>query len=214
MSCRRPDGDGICPESDDARRRQNERPDYNNKTVSANGFALPALGQGACFIGERADTAQAEKAALLRGLSLGMSHIDTAEMYGGGGSERLIGEALRRNRVPRAEVVLTSKVCPWNAAPPALFASCDASLRRLGTDYLDLYLLHWRGEIALAETVAGMEELVRRGRIRRWGVSNFDVADMEELWRLPDGRNCAADQVLYHLGSRGIEFDLLPWLRA
>jgi diketogulonate reductase-like aldo/keto reductase len=131
-------------------------------------------------------------------------------MYGNGKSERLIEKAMRG--IKRDEYLLVSKVYPHNAGKPNIFASCDASLKRLGTDYLDLYLLHWRGSVPLAETVECMEALVRAGKIRRWGVSNFDVADMEELWSLPGGKNCAVNQVLYHIGSRGIEYDLIPWL--
>ncbi len=181
------------------------------RTVSANGLHLPALGQGGWHIGERPEKEQAEMDALRLGLERGMTLIDTAEMYGGGKSESLIGRALQGRR--REEYALVSKVYPHNAGRPQLFASCEASLKRLQTDYLDLYLLHWRGSVPLAETVEGMEELVKRGSIRRWGVSNFDTSDMEELWRIPNGKNCAANQVLYHVGSRGIEFDLLPWLR-
>jgi len=175
---------------------------------------LPALGLGTCFLGERPETEDDEKAALLRGLSLGMNLIDTAEIYGGGGSERLIGGLFRSGQIQRGDVVLMTKACPQNARQPAIYESCDASLRRLCTDYIDLYLLHWRDtETDLADTVYGMEELVRRGKILRWGVSNFDVSDMEELFTLPTGSNCALNQVMYHIGSRGIEFDLLPWLR-
>jgi diketogulonate reductase-like aldo/keto reductase len=181
------------------------------RTISANGLCLPVLGQGGWHLGDDPKTAQSERAALRLGLELGLNLIDTAEMYGEGNSERLIGDAIRGRR---QDCLLVSKVYPHNAGRPNIFASCDASLRRLQTDYLDLYLLHWRGSVPLAETVECMEALVQAGKIRRWGVSNFDVPDMEELWRIPNGQNCAVDQVLYHLGSRGIEFDLMPWLRA
>lgn len=182
------------------------------RTVSANGLKLPALGQGGWHLGDDPQTAEGERDALRLGLDLGLTLIDTAEMYGDGRSERLIGEALAgRNR---GEYQLVSKIYPHNAGRPNIFASCEASLRRLRTDYLDLYLLHWRGSVPLAETVACMEELVRAGKIRRWGVSNFDVEDMEDLWGVPNGKNCAANQVLYHLASRGIEYDLIPWLGA
>lgn len=184
----------------------------SSRMVSANGLSLPALGQGAWRIGDRAERAREEIEALRLGLDRGLTLIDTAEMYGEGRSETLIGQALEGYR--REELYLVSKVYPHNAGGSQLFASCDASLKRLNTSYLDLYLLHWRGSIPLRETVEGMEELVRAGKIRRWGVSNFDTEDMEELWSIPGGEHCAANQVLYHLGSRGIEFDLLPWLRA
>jgi len=180
------------------------------RMVSANGLSLPSLGQGGWHIGNEPRNAQREITALRRGIELGISLIDTAEMYGDGRSEILIGKTI--DGIPREEVLLVSKVYPHNAGSPRIFASCDASLRRLGTDYLDLYLLHWRGSVPLSETVDCLEQLVSAGKIRRWGVSNFDVADMEELMCIPNGKNCAVDQVLYHLGSRGIEYDLLPWL--
>jgi len=180
------------------------------RMVSANGLPLPALGQGGWHIGDNPGKMAEEIAALRRGIELGMNLVDTAEMYGDGRSETLIGRAL--DGIRREDVLLVSKVYPHNAGRPNIFASCEASLKRLKTDYLDLYLLHWRGAVPLAETVGCMEELVGSGKIRRWGVSNFDVSDMEELLRVPNGNNCAADQVLYHLNSRGIEYDLLPWL--
>jgi len=183
------------------------------KIIGKDGCALPVLGQGACFLGERPERANDEKAALSRGFSLGMNLVDTAEIYGDGGSERLIGDVLRGGAVRRADVLLMTKVCPGNAAPPAVYQSCDASLQRLGADYIDIYLLHWRdARVPLADTVCGMEELVRRGKILRWGVSNFDAGDMEELFAIPGGENCFLNQILYHLGSRGAEYDLLPWL--
>ena len=176
---------------------------------------IPLLGIGTCFLGESPEAAAIEKAAILRGLSLGMNLLDTAEMYGGGGSESLIGDMLRNRTISRAEVIIVTKVCPQNASPPTLFKSCEASLKRLGTDYIDIYLLHWRDDcVSLPDTINGMEELVRRGDIRRWGVSNFDVRDMEDLFLAPEGMRCAVNQVLYHLGSRGIEYDLLPWLHS
>ncbi len=182
------------------------------RTVNANGLTLPALGQGGWNIGDDPARAAGEIAALRRGLELGLTLIDTAEMYGNGRSEELIARALKGVR--REDVQLVSKVLPQNAGRRRVAQSCEASLKRLGTDTLDLYLLHWRGSVPLTETVDAMEALVRAGKIRRWGVSNFDTADMEELWQTPGGQNCAVDQVLYHLGSRGIEYDLLPWLTA
>lgn len=170
---------------------------------------LPAVGMGGWNIGDDASRAESESAALRRGVELGANLIDTAEMYGDGRSELLIGQAMRG--IPRDKYLLVSKVYPHNADKKHIFKSCDSSLRRLGTDYLDLYLLHWRGNVPLEETVWCMEKLVAEGKIRRWGVSNFDTPDMEELWQIPGGSNCAANQVLYNITSRGIEFDLIPW---
>jgi diketogulonate reductase-like aldo/keto reductase len=177
----------------------------------AGGMSAPVLGQGGWYIGDSPQRAGAEMDALRRGVELGMDLIDTAEMYGDGRSESLIGGAMAGVR--RDGYLLVSKVYPHNAGRRNIFKSCDASLGRLRADYIDIYLLHWRGAIPLAETVACMEELAKAGKIRAWGVSNFDTADMEELWAVPGGSRCAVNQVLYHLGSRGIEFDLLPWLR-
>jgi diketogulonate reductase-like aldo/keto reductase len=175
------------------------------------GAVLPRLGQGTWFMGEQASSRAEEIAALRYGVELGMNLIDTAEMYGEGRSEELVGEALRGIR---DSVFLVSKVYPHNAAGAGLVRSCDASLKRLGTDHLDLYLLHWRGNIPLEETVQGMEALVAAGKIARWGVSNLDIGDMQQLLRIPGGNRCAVNQVLYHLGSRGIEHELLPWQRG
>ncbi|WP_265456384.1 aldo/keto reductase [Enterococcus sp. HY326] len=172
---------------------------------------LPAIGMGTWHMGDDFKRRQTELTALRSGLDSGAAVIDTAEMYGEGNSERLVGEALQN--FPREKVYLISKVYPWNASLTELPKSLDQSLERLETDYLDLYLLHWRGTIPLAETVAAMEAAKQAGKIKAWGVSNFDTDDMEELWQVPGGQNCAANQVLYNLGERGIEFDLLPWLR-
>jgi diketogulonate reductase-like aldo/keto reductase len=180
--------------------------------VDANGLAIPALGQGGWHVGDDPAKAEGEIAALRRGLELGMALVDTAEMYGQGRSERLIGQALAG--AARGPCLIVSKVLPENAGRPRIFSSCAASLARLGVGRLDLYLLHWRGPVPLAATVACMEELRAQGKIRRWGVSNFDVPDMEDLFRVPGGERCAVDQVLYHVGSRGAEFDLFPWLAA
>lgn len=176
--------------------------------VLPSGITVPALGLGTWNMGEDRRSAEAEIASLRHGLDLGMSLIDTAEMYGEGGAERVVGAAIGGRR---DEVFLVSKVYPWNASRTGVIEACDRSLSRLKTDRLDLYLLHWRGEYPLSETVAGMEELRRAGKIRDWGVSNFDLDDMEELMAVPDGRNCVANQVLYNLTRRGIEYDLLPW---
>ncbi|MEK4854239.1 aldo/keto reductase [Paenibacillus sp. FSL H7-0756] len=175
------------------------------------GAVLPRLGQGTWQIGDQPAKRAEEIAALRLGVELGMNLIDTAEMYGDGRSEELVGEALRGIR---DRVFLVSKVYPHNAGGTKLIGSCEASLKRLGTDHLDLYLLHWRGNIPLEETVEGMEALVASGKIARWGVSNLDTADMQELLHIPGGNHCAVNQVLYHLGSRGIEHELLPWLRG
>ena len=171
---------------------------------------MPRLGMGTWHMGKNAARAL-EVDALRLGLDLGMPLIDTAEMYGEGGAEQVVGEAIARRR---EGVYLVSKFYPHHASARKLRAACAASLQRLRVEVLDLYLLHWRGPTPLAETVATLEELVAEGRIRRWGVSNFDVADLEELFAVPGGERCAANQVLYNLASRGIEYDLLPWCAA
>lgn len=176
------------------------------------GTPVNALGQGAWNMGENPEKKAAEIAALKAGISAGMTLIDTAEMYGGGRSERLVREAIKG--IPRESLFIVSKVLPTNASSKSIFTSCDTSLLNLGVTYLDMYLLHWRSGTPLSETVECLERLVHDGKIRRWGVSNFDVPDMEDLWRVPAGINCAVNQVLYHLGSRGIEFDLMPWQAA
>ena len=181
------------------------------KKRAAGRIDLPLMGQGTCFLGENPDRRMEEEKALRYGLERGLTLIDTAEMYGDGQSEEFIGRALRG--IDRDSYMLCSKVYPYNAGREHIFKSCEASLKRLGTDYLDLYLLHWRGEIPLAETVECMQELKNSGRILNWGVSNFDTEDMEELFSIDGGEECAADQVMYHIGSRGIEYDLLPYLR-
>lgn len=181
------------------------------KTIRLNdGTQLPALGQGTWHMGEDRSMAKYEIAALQRGLDLGMTLIDTAEMYGQGGAETVVGKAIKGRR---DEVFLVSKVYPHNAGGHALLESCEDSLRRLRTDCIDLYLLHWRGTFSFEQTIGGMEYLKSAGKIKRWGVSNLDVADMNELIVCKGAEACAVNQVLYHLGSRGIEFDLLPWQR-
>lgn len=172
------------------------------------GGAMPRLGMGTWHMGERAAGRAAEIAALRLGLDLGMTLIDTAEMYGEGGAESVVGEAIRGRR---DEVFVVSKFYPHHAARQMLKAACDGSLRQLGIERMDLYLLHWRGRVPLEETVATLEELVAAGKIARWGVSNFDVADLAELVAVPGGANVAANQVLYNLARRGVEFDLAPW---
>jgi len=180
------------------------------KVKLPDGTLVPALGQGTWMIGDSPSKKAEEIRTLRLGIELGMSLIDTAEMYGDGRSETLIGEAIQGIR---DQVFLVSKVYPHHAGLKRISRSCEASLRRLKTDRLDLYLLHWRGSIDFSETVEGMERLVEEGKILRWGVSNMDTADMEELFQLAKGTRCATNQVLYHLGSRGIEYDLLPWQR-
>jgi diketogulonate reductase-like aldo/keto reductase len=169
--------------------------------------AMPALGMGTWHMGEDPARRAAEVRALQLGLDLGMDLIDTSEMYGEGGAEEVVGEALRGRR---DGVCVVSKFYPHHASKRDLPRACEASLARLGVERIDLYLLHWRGNVPLAETVEALERLVEQGRIARWGVSNFDVRDMEELLRAGGGR-VACNQVLYHLAARGIEFDLLPW---
>ncbi|MCL4766229.1 MAG: aldo/keto reductase [Hyphomicrobiaceae bacterium] len=172
-----------------------------------NGARVPALGLGTWVMGERRGSRSAEIKALQLGIDLGMTLIDTAEMYGEGGAEEVVGEAIAGRR---DTVFVVSKVYPHNASRDGAVAACERSLRRLRIDTLDLYLLHWRGSIPLAETVEAFEKLKADGKIRAWGVSNFDPADMTELSMVAPEGACVANQVLYHLGSRGIEWDLLP----
>ena len=175
------------------------------------GEQVSALGQGTWYMGERPTEAANEIAALRLGLDLGMTLIDTAEMYADGGAERIVAQAVEGRR---DAVFIVSKVYPQNASRAGVPAACERSLKRLRTDRIDLYLLHWRGGHPLAETVAAFEALKKAGKIRHWGVSNLDTSDMEELAQVPGGGGCAANQVLYHPGSRGIEYDLLPWCAA
>jgi diketogulonate reductase-like aldo/keto reductase len=177
----------------------------------ADGTRVPVLGLGTWKMGERPGSAAREAAALVHGLDLGMTLIDTAEMYGDGGAEEVVARAIAGRRAP---VFVVSKVYPHNAGARSMPAACERSLRRLGRDCIDLYLLHWRGSVPLAESVDAFERLRAAGKIRQWGVSNFDIADMEELLALTDGRHCAVNQVLYNLGERGIEWRLLDWCRT
>ncbi|HEY1411260.1 MAG TPA: aldo/keto reductase [Rhodopila sp.] len=172
------------------------------------GEKVPALGQGTWYMGERRADATKEADALRLGVDLGMTLIDTAEMYASGGAEEVVAQAVAGIR---DRVFIVSKVLPQNATRSGVLAACERSLKRLRTDCIDLYLLHWRGGHPLAETVAAFEALRAAGKIRYWGVSNLDTDDMKELVGVPGGNGCAADQVLYHPDSRGIEFDLLPW---
>jgi diketogulonate reductase-like aldo/keto reductase len=173
------------------------------------GTSLPVLGQGTWRMGEDRRRHADEVAALQRGIDLGVTLIDTAEMYGD--AELVVADAIKGRR---SDVQVVSKVLPSNASRSGTIAACERSLKRLGIDQLDLYLLHWRGRHPLAETVAAFEELRSAGAIRDWGVSNFDVDDMEELFSVPNGNRCATNQVLYNLDARGIEYDLLQWSAA
>ncbi len=175
------------------------------------GTEVAALGQGTWKIGEGRYPGSQEAAAIRLGIELGLTLIDTAEMYGDGASERVVGEAIAGLR---ERVFLVTKVYPHNASRTGVPAACGRSLKRLGVEAIDLYLLHWRGGIPLAETVAAFEKLRAEGKIRRWGVSNFDADDMAALLAVPGGENCAVNQVLYNPEYRGIEFDLLAWQAA
>jgi diketogulonate reductase-like aldo/keto reductase len=175
------------------------------------GETIPALGIGTWNVGDRRKTRGDEIAALQMAVDLGMTVVDTAEMYGNGAAEELVAEALADRR---KEIFLVSKVLPQHATRRGTIAACDASLRRLKTDRIDMYLLHWRGRVPLDETVEAFNTLERDGKIRHWGVSNFDVDDMEEVAALHNGGVVATNQVLYNLTRRGIEYDLLPWCHA
>ncbi len=174
------------------------------------GEKVPVLGQGTWRMGESRSRRKDEVAALSLGLDLGMTLIDTAEMYADGGAEEIVAEAVKGRR---REVFIVSKVYPHNASRDGVAAACERSLKRLKTDRIDLYLLHWRGGVPLAETLAGFEDLKAAGKIRHYGVSNFDVADMRELVKLAGGPATATNQVLYNLKHRGIEYDLVPWMQ-
>lgn len=174
-----------------------------------NGVQMPRLGMGTRHFGEDMKTRDREIEALITGISEGICMIDTAEVYGGGLSEQLVGQVVRQHN--REKLFLVSKVYPSNMKQDRIAKRLRHTLKFMRTDYLDLYLLHWRGNASLEETVECMERLVAEGKIRNWGVSNFDINDMEELLHIPGGENCAVNQVLYHLWARGIEYDLLPW---
>ena len=183
----------------------------------AGGDQLPALGLGTWRMGEGKRTRAADIAAVKVTLAIGYRLIDTAEMYGDGGAEEVVGaaiqETLQAGNVSRKELAIVSKVLPGNASHAGVLSACERSLKRLQLDVIDLYLLHWRGSVPLKETVAAFEQLRNEGRIRHWGVSNFDTADMQQLWSDPAGANCVANQVYYSASERNIEFDLLPWQR-
>jgi diketogulonate reductase-like aldo/keto reductase len=175
------------------------------------GTPAPALGMGTWYLGEDPDGHDIQLGALRAGIDIGLTLIDTAEMYGDGAAEELVGRAIAGRR---DDVFLVSKVLPHNATRQGTVEACERSLRRLGTDRLDLYLLHWRGRVPVQETVAAFETLVSRGLIRSWGVSNFDAPDLDQLVGLPGGNQVQTDQVLYNLARRGPEYDLIPWCRA
>lgn len=174
------------------------------------GELVPVLGIGTWRMGEDARKRKSEIAALRTAIDLGMTLIDTAEMYGDGGAEEVVGEAVGRRR---DQVFIVSKFYPHNATRDGMRRACERSLKRLGTDRIDLYLLHWRGDVPLRETLDGFDELLRAEKIRHAGVSNFDVSDLEELFRIDGGQRIVTDQVMYNLERRGPELDLLPWLR-
>lgn len=181
------------------------------------GETVPALGLGTWRMGESASARRREVAAVRLALELGCRLIDTAEMYGDGGAEEVVGaalaEAFAAGTVTREQLFVVSKIYPHNASGTGTPAACERSLRRLGLDAIDLYLLHWKGSHALSQTVDAFEALRAGGRIRHWGVSNFDTRDLERLARLPGAERCATNQVYYSAGERGPEFDLLPWMR-
>ena len=174
------------------------------------GATVPTFGLGTWRMGESARRRKDEVAALRHGLERGVTLIDTAEMYGDGEAESIVAEAVGNRR---KDVFIVSKVLPGNASRRGTMAACERSLKRLKTDRIDLYLLHWRGEVPLEETVEVFDALVETGKICAWGVSNFDISDMGELWKMPNGNGVATNQVAYNLTRRGIEFDLMPWCR-
>ncbi|GHA13792.1 aldo/keto reductase [Oceanisphaera arctica] len=178
-------------------------------TATQAAVTLPAIGQGSWYMGEGLAPRRDEVRALQQGLDLGLTLVDTAEMYADGGAEEVVGEALRDRR---EQAFLVSKVYPWNAGRKSAIKACEGSLQRLGTDYLDMYLLHWPGSIPLEETLEAFEQLQADGKIKRFGVSNFDIDELQQWHRL-SGDESAVNQVLYHLGSRGIEHSLRPWQR-
>lgn len=178
------------------------------KTVTLNGTNIAPIGMGSWHLGQGRHSETSELNALRAGIDAGMQLIDTAEMYGRGRSETLIGKALHGLR---DKVYLVSKIYPYHANRLLMERSCNATLKRLKTDCLDLYLLHWRFSSILTEVVPGFEKLKQQGKIKAWGVSNFDVKDMEDLFAIEQGDQCATNQIFYNPASRGVEFDLVPW---
>jgi diketogulonate reductase-like aldo/keto reductase len=179
-------------------------------TALRSGRSMPTFGLGTWRMGESANRRADEVAALRHGIERGITLIDTAEMYGDGEAERIVADALGKQR---DKMFIVSKVLPSNASKRKTIAACEASLKRLKTDRIDLYLLHWRGSVPLEETIEAFSELAEGGKILDWGVSNFDISDMGELWKMPDGDCAVTNQVVYNLARRGIEFDLMPWCR-
>ena len=182
-----------------------------NRILLPDGSSMSKLGQGTWQMGEDDEKLQREVDGLKHGIEIGIDLIDTAEMYADGKAENIVGNAIQD--FDREKVYLLSKVYPENANRHRIYSSVQRSLKLMNADYLDMYLLHWREDAVLAEVVYCMEDLKDKGYIKRWGVSNFDVEDMEDLWKVTDGKNCAINQVLYNLGGRGIEYDLMPWQR-
>lgn len=180
------------------------------RRVSINNQSLPAVGMGTWHLGRSPMAERSEIAALKTGLDAGLRVIDTAEMYGRGRSEELVGKVIAGRR---EDAYLTSKVFPWKANRFFIEKACHGSLRRLGTDYLDLYLLHWRGIVPLGEAIWSLERLRTEGKIRHWGVSNFDIRDMDDVLHLPVGSQCVVDQIYYSPQARGAEYTLFDWFR-
>jgi diketogulonate reductase-like aldo/keto reductase len=179
-------------------------------TALHSGRQMPAFGLGTWRMGESAAKRASEVAALRHGIERGVMLIDTAEMYGSGEAERIVADAVGKRR---DEMFIVSKVLPSNSSKRGTLAACEASLKRLKTDRIDLYLLHWRGSVPLEETIEAFTQLAQAGKILDWGVSNFDISEMGELWKTPDGDCCVTNQVLYNLSRRSIEYDLMPWCR-
>jgi diketogulonate reductase-like aldo/keto reductase len=179
-------------------------------TALHSGRQMPTFGLGTWRMGESAAKRASEVAALRHGIERGVTLIDTAEMYGSGEAEHIVADAVGKRR---DEMFIVSKVLPSNSSKRGTIAACEASLKRLKTDRIDLYLLHWRGSVPLEETIEAFTQLAQAGKILDWGVSNFDISEMGELWKTPDGDCCVTNQVLYNLTRRGVEFDLMPWCR-
>ena len=182
-----------------------------NRVTLPSGESIPSMGLGTWHMGERIGNPKTEVDALVRGLDLGAALIDTAEMYARGGAERVVGSAIKGRR---DEVFIVSKILPHNASFDGTIRACENSLQRMEIESIDLYLLHWPGNHPLEYTVSAFEQLKTDGKIKHWGVSNFDTSDMQELYGIPEGKNCQINQVLYNLSRRGIEWDLLPWCRS
>lgn len=180
----------------------------------ANGQEVPSLGLGTWRMGENRSARAAEIAAIEQALGIGYRLIDTAEMYGDGGAEEIVGAAIKTGGIRREELTIVTKVLPSNASRDGVLRACERSLKRLALDTIDLYLLHWRGSAPLRDTVGAFEQLREEGRIRDWGVSNFDTSDIQKLWSLAAGPACLVNQVYYSASERGAEFDLLPWQRG